>query len=162
MDLGDRGGRDRFVVEACEIAVEWPTDRLLDRRPDAVERQGRDPVLKGGQRPDPVWTEKIAAHRQDLAEFHRHRTEVAKHGDHRFRAGCFHLLVASTAQAETGCQASQPVPSEDPDDLAETLPFADRPADTGLGGSSLVHSRSLPDPTQSLARVSSASTASIR
>ena len=131
MDLGDRGGADRFGIDLAIDLAERPPEPLLDRRPDRLERCGRQAVLEQREIVRRLLADQIGAGRQRLAKLDRGRAdrleglgisgdvgntraearEAAQAADRRRR-----VRVALYA-AERAVPRQHPAPFEEPPDM---------------------------------------------
>ena len=76
--LGDRGGRDRRVVEALEQLVERTAQLGLDGGAGLVARERRQPVLELGEIGGQLLAQQIRAGREELAQLDEARPHVGE------------------------------------------------------------------------------------
>ena len=88
MDLGDRRGGDRLVVECLEQAVDRLAELGFDRRPRERGSERLETVLQAREIGRHLLAQNIGAGREQLAEFDDDGTEVDQGGGKPFaRAG---------------------------------------------------------------------------
>jgi hypothetical protein len=140
VDLADRRGRDRLLVELGKQLVEAEAEVLLDDLLDLVERERTDVVLQSAQLRDDVRRQDVRSRRQELAELHERRTELVQHLA-QVLAALRRLAVNVHPRAAPREEVGQPVGVEpvaeavadrDLRDLRETAEVAGRGLDHGL------------------------------
>ena len=75
MHLRDRGGGERFGIEAGEDISELGGQRVFDCCDGDIAAEGRHPILELGQLVGDVERYQVAACRQCLAELDEYRTK---------------------------------------------------------------------------------------
>ncbi len=108
MNLGDRRGSDRRVVEGGEQGGERLTELGLDDGACVGSRERRQPILQLRQIGGELLAEQIGARREQLAELDEARTEcVQRRGEAQPRASRHARRVARAQQAQHGEQRQQ-------------------------------------------------------
>ena len=142
VDLADRGGRERLLVEPCEDVVQWRPERGLDLLLDVRDGDRRHVVLELLQLADELGRQQIGPRRGDLTELDERRPELLEHeADALVRGDEPGLTVGvvlqlgrrwgEPAEAHARQKFTEAVLGEDCDDLAETAEVTDGGEDGG-------------------------------
>jgi hypothetical protein len=78
MHLGDRGGRDRPLLEAGEQRLDRAAKLALDCGAGGGAVEGRQPVLQLGEVGRQLLAEEVGAGREELAELDERRAELVE------------------------------------------------------------------------------------
>ncbi|MNZ70471.1 hypothetical protein D3C78_888100 [compost metagenome] len=108
VDLGDRGGGQRFALEAGEDLLDLGAQLFLDARHGEFRRERRNIVLQVCQFVGDIVRQQVTAGGEDLAELDEDRPEVFQGQAQALATAELQLLARQPAPRQQAAEQAQP------------------------------------------------------